>query len=96
MYVMVLTRPDISHALSVVSKYMVSPGQDHWRAVKWVMRYLKGTLEYGQVYGRSNGKGKWICGFVGVDFSRDLYRRRSLIGYMYMFSGYLIDWKASL
>ena len=55
MYAMVLTI-DISHALSVVSRYMASPGHDHWQATKWILRYLKGTLEYGLVYGRSDGK----------------------------------------
>ena len=45
MYAMVLTRPDIAHAVSVVSKYMVSLGIEHRRAVKWVMRYLNGTLK---------------------------------------------------
>ncbi|KAH9657534.1 hypothetical protein KPL70_023118 [Citrus sinensis] len=67
MYAMVLTRPDISYALSVVSRYMVSPGKEHWRAVKWVLRYL-----------------------------RDLDRRRSLTGYLYILDGCLINWKASL
>ncbi|KAH9786526.1 hypothetical protein KPL71_010287 [Citrus sinensis] len=31
MYAMVLTRPDISHAVSVVSRYMASPGKEHWK-----------------------------------------------------------------
>lgn len=57
---------------------------------------MKDTLEYGLVYGRLNRKGKGICGFVDVDFARNLDRRKSLTVYMYIFSGYLIDWKASL
>ena len=91
MYAMVLTRPNISHALSVVSRYMTSLGQDHWQAAKWILRYLKGTLEYGLVNGRSDGKGKGICGFVDADFVKDMNSRRSLTGYMYMFNGCLID-----
>ncbi|KAH9791940.1 CCHC-type domain-containing protein [Citrus sinensis] len=38
MYVMVLTRPDIAHVVSVVSRYMAQPGEDHWKAVKWILR----------------------------------------------------------
>ena len=34
MYAMVLTRPDIAHAVSVISRYMASPGMEHWKAVK--------------------------------------------------------------
>ena len=56
----------------------------------------KGTLEYGLVYGRLNGKGKRIYGFCNADFAGDLDRTRSLTGYMYMFNGCLIDCKASL
>jgi len=34
MYDMVCTRPDLSPAVSVVSRYMHNPGNDHWEAVK--------------------------------------------------------------
>ena len=37
MYAMVCTRPDISHAVGVVSRYMHNPGKDHWQAVKWIL-----------------------------------------------------------
>lgn len=43
MYAMVCTRPDIAQALSVVSRYMENPGKAHWQAVKWILRYLRGT-----------------------------------------------------
>jgi ATP-binding cassette subfamily B (MDR/TAP) protein 1 len=33
MYAMVCSRPDLSHALSVVSRYMANPGKEHWNAV---------------------------------------------------------------
>ena len=37
MYAMVCTRPDISHAISVVSRYMANPSKEHWQAVKWIL-----------------------------------------------------------
>ena len=33
MYAMVCSRPDLSHALSVVSRFMANPGKEHWRVV---------------------------------------------------------------
>ena len=42
-YAMVYTRPDIAHAVGVVSRYMANPGKKHWEAVKWLLRYLRGT-----------------------------------------------------
>ena len=34
MYVMVCTRPDIAHAVGVVSRYLSNPGREHCEAVK--------------------------------------------------------------
>ncbi|KAL6323785.1 hypothetical protein AAG906_002253 [Vitis piasezkii] len=45
MYVMVCTRPDIAYAVGVVSRFMSRPGKQHWEAVKWILRYLKGSLD---------------------------------------------------
>ena len=97
MYAMVFTRPDISHALSLISRYMASPGKEHWKAAKWVLRYLNGTLEVGLMYGKNketNEAGLW--GYVDSDYAGDLDRRRSQTGYMFMLNGCLISWKASL
>ena len=44
MYAMVWTRPDIAHAVGVVSRFMENPGKEHWQAVKWILRYLRGNL----------------------------------------------------
>ncbi|GJQ89640.1 retrovirus-related pol polyprotein from transposon TNT 1-94 [Tanacetum coccineum] len=43
MYTMVCTRPDMTHAVGVVSRFMSNPGREHWEAVKWLLRYLKVT-----------------------------------------------------
>ena len=43
MYAMVCTRPNIAHAVGVVSRYMSHLGIEHWNAVKWILRYLRGT-----------------------------------------------------
>ncbi|GKA11136.1 retrovirus-related pol polyprotein from transposon TNT 1-94 [Tanacetum coccineum] len=37
------TRPDIAHAVGVVSRFMSNLGREHREAVKWLLRYLKGT-----------------------------------------------------
>ena len=42
---MVRTRPDIAQAVGVVSRYISNPGQKQWIAVKWDLRYPKGSLD---------------------------------------------------
>ena len=69
MYAMVCTRPDITHVVGVLSRYMSKPGKEHWTAVKRVFRYLRGTTSYGLCYqGRSTlEKVLDIHGFVDED-----------------------------
>jgi hypothetical protein len=52
MYAMVCTKPNLAHAVSVVSKYMENPRRQHWDAVKWIFKYLKGTTNYGITFVR--------------------------------------------
>ena len=37
MYAMVCTRPDIAHAMGVLSRFMSNPGKEHWTTVKRVL-----------------------------------------------------------
>uniref|UniRef100_A0A2N9IRB9 Integrase catalytic domain-containing protein n=1 Tax=Fagus sylvatica TaxID=28930 RepID=A0A2N9IRB9_FAGSY len=53
MYAMVCTRPDIAHAVGVVSRFMVNPGKEHWEAVKWIFRYLRGSSKLCLSFGSS-------------------------------------------
>ena len=46
MYAMVCTRPDIAHAVGVLSRYMSKPRKEHWTVVKRVFKYLCGTTDY--------------------------------------------------
>ena len=43
MYAMISTRPNVSYALSVPSKYQSDPGESHWTAVKNILKYLRRT-----------------------------------------------------
>eukprot|EP00253_Pinus_taeda_P014605 PITA_14605 len=48
------TRPDISFAVSYISRFMSAPKADHWIAAKRVLRYERGTFDYGLLYTRSS------------------------------------------
>ena len=89
---MVCTRPDISHAVSVVSRFMHSPGKSHWEVVKWILRYLKGTTDVGLVFERGRGLGE-LVGYVDSDYTEDLDKRRSLTSYLFTLDSCVISWK---
>lgn len=50
MYAMISTRPDVAQAISVTSRYMSDFGKQHWLALKWVMKYLKGSSNFGILF----------------------------------------------
>ena len=47
MYLMNCTRPDIAYAVGRLSRYTQSPNQDHWTTIRRVLKYLRGTINYG-------------------------------------------------
>ncbi|KAH7849584.1 hypothetical protein Vadar_019987 [Vaccinium darrowii] len=95
MYLMVCTRPDISHAISVVSRYMANPGKEHWNAVKWVLRYLVGTRDLLIVFDQKEAS-EDVVDYVDSDYAGNLDSRRSMTGYAFMFSGDPVCWKSTL
>jgi hypothetical protein len=70
-----ITRPDISHAVSLLARYRAAPTTAHMRAGLRIVRYLLGTKDTGLVY---EGKGKQsLTGFVDSDFAGDVDTRKS-------------------
>ena len=51
LYISTTTRPDIAFAVGVLSRYMSCPEEDHMRAAKGVLRYVRGSTRLGVVYG---------------------------------------------
>eukprot|EP00253_Pinus_taeda_P027821 PITA_27821 len=94
MYAMVCTRPDIAHAVEVLSRFMSKPRKGHWTAVKRVFRYLHGTSDYGLCYQGRLGLDEVldIRGFVDAYWARDLDQRRSTSGYVFNLFGGAVSW----
>ncbi|KAH9793888.1 hypothetical protein KPL71_004697 [Citrus sinensis] len=94
MYAMVCTRPDISQAVSMVSRYMHDPGKSHWLAVKWILRYLYGTVDVGLLFKKDCGQ--QCVGYCDSDFAGDLDKRRSTTGYIFTLGGGPVSWRSIL
>jgi len=76
MYAIVCTRSDLSQAISMISGYMHDPEKGHWETVKWVLRYIKGTINVVLVF-EKNFIGKQECiRYVDFDYAGDLNKRR--------------------
>jgi hypothetical protein len=94
MYAMVCTRPDIAHAVGVVSRYMKNPGKEHWEAVKYILRYLRGTANHALCFG---GSETVLQGYVDSDMAVDKDSRRSTTRYVFItIGGTTISWISKL
>lgn len=91
MYAMVRTRPDISQAVSVISRYMHDPGRGHWQAVKWILRYLQNTIDVGLTFERDESLGQRIVGYCDSNYAGDLDKRRSTTGYLFTLAKALVS-----
>jgi hypothetical protein len=89
MYAMTSTRPDICHAVGLVSRYQPNPGKAHWQAVKRIFRYLQGTKNIKLCFGISDLK---IAGYTDADFVGDADDRKSTSGYVFLFGGTTVSW----
>jgi hypothetical protein len=79
------TRPDIQYAVGVVSRCVSDPSVTHWRAVKRILRYIKGTTHFGLKYGASGGT--TLTGYCDADWAGDKQDRKSTSGYSFFLGG---------
>jgi len=72
LYLSTTTRPDIAFAVGVLSRFMSCPEQDHMRAAKGVLRYLRGSSRLGAMCGGNEAR----QGYVDTDWAGDIDGRR--------------------
>ena len=89
LYVAIASRPDIQHAVSLVSKFNSCPTEAHLTAAKRILRYLLGTKTYGLRYTCSKEK---LFGYCDADFAGDEDDRHSTSGFCFMLANGLITW----
>jgi ATP-binding cassette subfamily B (MDR/TAP) protein 1 len=93
MYAMVCTRPDIAYAVGIVSRFITNPGEAHWNAVKWILRYLKGTSRSCLRFGSGD---LVLQGYTDADYAGCADSRKSTFGYMMTYTGGAVSWQSRL
>lgn len=87
------TRPDLAYAICLIARYMERPTEMHFAAAKRILRYLKGSLQYGILY----RKGELSCeleGWSDSDYAGDVDDRKSTSGYVYRLGSGAISWSS--
>jgi len=84
------TRPDMMFVVSLISRYMENPTELHLQVAKRVLRYLKGTLDFGIFYNK--GRNNDLVAYTDSDYAGDLGDRKSTSGYVFLLSSGTISW----
>ena len=92
MYAAYTCRPDIAFNVAQVAQFASCPGIVHWKAVKRIMRYLKGSSRLKIIYGVEDLH--QLTGFVDADFAgeKDNSRWRSMTGLVFALNGGPVVW----
>jgi hypothetical protein len=91
---LVHTRPDISYAVGYVSRFMEKPRQEHLAAVKHLLRYIAGTIEYGLVYPKFTKGDNRLVGYSDSDLGGDVDERKSTAGVIFFLGEMVISWSS--
>ncbi|KAL3578414.1 hypothetical protein D5086_019918 [Populus alba] len=84
------TRPDIMFGASFISRFMANPTEGHLQVAKRILRYLKGTINYGIYYKKNEDK--QLIAYTDSDYAGDITDRKSTSGYVFMLSGGAVSW----
>ncbi|KAK0170574.1 hypothetical protein PV328_008411 [Microctonus aethiopoides] len=91
MYLSVLTRPDISYPVSYLSQFNTCYSETHWKHVKRILKYLKGTKEYGIRFVKDDN---YMRGYVDASWGSNFNDRKSYTGFCFCFSNGPIVWES--
>jgi hypothetical protein len=90
MYASVATRPDITYAVSALSRFLDNPGDIHWEAAKRVLRYLSGTRDFTLTYGEERHD---LIGYTDADGASHEHRH-AISGYAFLIDGAAVSWQS--
>lgn len=84
------TSPDLSYSVGVLSRFMENPKYAHWKALKRILRYVKGTEFLGLFY--SNSPEYMLKGYSDSDWHGDVDDRKSTSGYVFFMGETAFTW----
>lgn len=84
------SRPDICHIISLVPRYISLPSKIHLKAAKRILRYAKGTLNFGIHYLKN--KDVKLVGYSDSDWWNNIDDRKSTLGHCFSLGSSLVTW----
>ncbi|XP_066347925.1 secreted RxLR effector protein 161-like [Miscanthus floridulus] len=92
LHYLVHTRPDIAFVVDYISRFMEDPKEDHWAAVKRLLRYVKGTVDHGIIFPKTSESRLQLTVFSDTDMAGDIDGRRSISSVLIFLGSAPISW----
>jgi Reverse transcriptase (RNA-dependent DNA polymerase) len=89
-----VTRPDLSYSVNKASQFFVVLTDVHWQALKYILRYVQGTLNMGLTI--QDGTDLHLHAYCDADWLGCPDDRRSMIGYAIFLGPNLVSWSSKL
>ena len=83
-YAILYTRPDVAYALGIVSRFQTDLEEDHWKAVKNILKYLRRTKNIFLIYDGSDLK---LKDYTDFSFQSNLDDSKSIFEYVFTLYG---------
>lgn len=87
------TRQDLSFSVGYISIFMKAPMRRHLLAAKRIMRYIKGTVDYGILFPKGGGESEIeLLGYSNSDWCGDKSNRKRTVVYVFLSGGAPVSW----
>ena len=84
------SRPDIAFSVGVCARYQANSKKSHVGAVKWIIRYVNGTADYGIWFSKDTNSS--IAGYSDADWAGNADDRKSTSGGCFYLGNNLVSW----
>lgn len=95
LYVMSMTRPDLTFAVISASRHSANPGKPHWKAARLILAYLAGTPQHGLCFS-GTGSTNTLSVYSDADYNGCPDTGRSTSGTLALLNGSTVSWKSHL
>jgi hypothetical protein len=84
------TRPNVMYGVSLISRFMETPKESHWKVGKIIMIYVNGTRDFGIMY--STSEDFKLIGYTESDCGGIIDDRKSTSRYTFHFGTCIVSW----
>ncbi|KAI3669699.1 hypothetical protein L6452_41042 [Arctium lappa] len=86
------TRTDLSYSVGLLSRFMQEPKEQHMKAIRQVLRYIKGTLNFGITYKKKGGCK--LLGYSDSSYGINIEEGKGTTGIVFYLGNSPISWNS--